>query len=65
MKQFVINLAIVMLSIYAVICFISFTPHPLHWDVGGRGAFMFFSLFLSVVVTSIQEAESDKKLNRF
>jgi uncharacterized membrane protein len=65
MRQYLINLAITVASFYVVVCFVSFLPNPLHWDVGGRAAFTLFSLLISVVATAIQEAESERKLNQF
>jgi hypothetical protein len=65
MKQYLINLAITVASFYVVVCFVSFLPNPLHWDVGGRAAFTMFSLLISLVATAIQEAESERKLNQF
>jgi uncharacterized membrane protein len=64
MRQFLINLGITVASFYVVVCFVSFLPNPLHWDVGGRAAFTLFSLLISVVATAIQEAESERKLNQ-
>jgi hypothetical protein len=65
MRQYLINLAITVASFYVVVSFVSFTPNPLHWDVGGRAAFTLFSLLISVVATAIQEAEAERKLNQF
>jgi len=61
MRQFLINLGITIASFYVVVCFVSFLPNPLHWDVGGRAAFTMFSLLISLVATAIQESDSYKQ----
>jgi hypothetical protein len=63
MRKFLINLAITVASFYAVVCFVSFTPNPSHWDVGGRAAFTMFSLLVSLVATAIQESDSYREFS--
>jgi uncharacterized membrane protein len=63
MRQFLINLGITVASFYVVVCFVSFTPNPLHWDVGGRAAFTLFSLLVSLVATAIQESDSYREFS--
>lgn len=61
-KQFLIFLGIVTLSMYAIVSFISFTPNPSDWGNGGRGAFTFFDLLLSFVTyISFEECKPNKK----
>jgi hypothetical protein len=50
MKSYFKTLALVSISFYALVSFVSFTPNLTHWDVGGRGAFAFFTIIVSVVV---------------
>lgn len=62
MKQFLIILAIVTLSMYAIVSFISFQPNPSDWGNGGRGAFTFFDLLLTFVIyISFEECKPSKK----
>jgi hypothetical protein len=56
MKNFLINLAITILSLYTIVAFISFMPNPATWDCGGRGAFAIFSLIITAVATAIQDS---------
>jgi hypothetical protein len=50
MKSYFKTLALVTISFYALVSFVSFTPNLTHWDVGGRGAFAFFTIIISIVV---------------
>lgn len=50
MKSYLKILAIVSVSLYLIIAFVSFIPNPSEWDTGGRGAYAFFSLILSFVI---------------
>lgn len=61
MKNFLINLAVTIISMYVVVAFISFVPNPSQWDCGGRGAFAIFSLLITCVATAIQDSVTDKK----
>jgi hypothetical protein len=61
MKNFLINLAVTIVSMYSIIAFISFMPNPATWDCGGRGAFAVFSLLISAVATAIQESCNEVK----
>jgi hypothetical protein len=56
MKNFLINLAITVLSMYSIVAFISLLPNPATWDVGGRGAFTAFSLIITVIASAIQDS---------
>lgn len=60
MKTFIKHFAFVTLSLYLVICFISFTPNISTWESSGRGAFLFFAIIFSVVSTAIVESEVKK-----
>jgi len=61
MKQFIKNFALVTLSFYAVIAFISFEPNISTWDTAGRGAFLFFSFVFSFTGTLVAVADTNKK----
>lgn len=50
MKSYFKTLALVTLCFYALVSFVSFTPNPSDWGNGGRGAFVFFSMMLSLVI---------------
>lgn len=54
-------LAIVLLSMYTLIIFISYIPNPSDWGNGGRGAFAFFSLLITTVIYSIFDAQKETK----
>ena len=54
-------LAIVLLSMYILITFISYVPNPADWGNGGRGAFAFFSLLIATVIYSIFDAQKVNK----
>lgn len=50
MKSYFKTLALVSICFYTLVAFVSFTPNPTHWDVGGRGAFAFFSIIIAIVI---------------
>ena len=58
MKQFLTILAIVTASMYAIIVFISFTPNPQTWEVGGRSAFAFFDFIFTFSAYLVCESET-------
>ena len=58
MKQFLTIFAIITASMYAIIVFISFTPNPQTWEVGGRSAFAFFDFAFSLTAYLVYESEN-------
>lgn len=65
MKSYLKVLALVSISFYALVSFVSFLPNPTHWDVGGRGAFAFLTIIVSIVVevalVSFENEQASKK----
>jgi len=64
MKSYFKTLALVSISFYALVSFVSFTPNLTHWDVGGRGAFAFFTIIVSVVVEVAMESFNNEQASK-
>lgn len=65
MKNFSKNLLITVISIFAIVSFIRFDVYVWQWSDSGRGAFVFVSLFISLMATAIEETEPSKKVKTF
>jgi hypothetical protein len=57
MKRFLINLLVTVLGFYVVVSFVSFTPSPFDWEVGGRAAFALFTLIVAGTWTAVEELD--------
>jgi len=44
---------------YLIVVFISMTPNVMVWEVGGRAAFLFFTLLFSGVSTAVSESSKN------
>ena len=64
MKRFLINLAITVAGFYAVVSFVSFTPSPFDWEVGGRAAFALFTLVVAGTWTAVEELDPNNQKSR-
>ena len=64
MKRFLINLLVIVLGFYVVVCFISYYPNPIDWDRGGRAAFAFFSLLIAGTWTVFEESNFNNQNSR-
>ncbi len=61
MKTYLTHLAIILISMYIIVVFISMTPNVMVWEVGGRAAFLFFALVFSVMSYSVMETTTQNK----
>lgn len=65
MKSYLKVLALVSISFYSIVSFVSFTPNPSEWGSGGRGAFVFFAVIVSVVIdVAFTEYNKENPKNR-
>jgi hypothetical protein len=55
MKNYLKNLSFTMLSIFIVVSFIRFDFNVSDWSAGGRGLFLFFSVFIAGFASIVQE----------
>jgi hypothetical protein len=55
MKNFLKNLAITAVSIFIVVSFIRFDINVGTWDMAGRVCFVFFTLLIACMATSLQD----------
>jgi hypothetical protein len=46
---------------YLIVVFISMTPNVMVWEVGGRAAFLFFTLLFTVISYSVLETTTQNK----
>jgi accessory gene regulator protein AgrB len=55
MRNFLKTFTILSVSLYLVISFIRFDLNVSNWDELGRGAFMFITIFISGLITLIND----------
>lgn len=53
MKQLIASILVSLTVLYLVISFISLTPNIVEWEVGGRGAYLFFGAMFGIAGYSI------------
>lgn len=56
MKNFLKNLIITAVSIFAIVSFVTLDINVTNWGNGGRICFVFFTLLITSVSTAIQES---------
>jgi hypothetical protein len=61
MKTFLTHFAIITIAMYLIVVFISMTPNVMVWEVGGRAAFLFFTLLFTVISYSVLETTTQNK----
>lgn len=55
MRNYLKNLAFTMVALFIVVSFIRFDLNVADWSAGGRGLFLFFSIFIAVFASIVQE----------
>jgi hypothetical protein len=55
MRNYLKNLAFTMVALFIVVSFIRFDLNVVDWSTGGRGLFLFFSIFIAVFASIAQE----------